>query len=86
MSDLHCPIWGMKKSRASGHSSDRRGYASQKFEHERDSSGVYGASPRTGPVKRIYHSLAQQVLLMNGRLQLCQKELLRDSKQSKDPI
>jgi hypothetical protein len=60
MSDLHCPVWGIRKSGASGHNSDRRGYASQKFEHEQVSSG-----------------------LMNARLQLCQKELLRDSKRIK---
>ena len=49
----YCPVRGIRKSRASGHNSDRPGYASQ-----------------------------QQELLMNARLQLCQKELLRDSKQT----
>jgi len=55
------PVRGIRKSRASGHNTDRPGYASQKwFKHEQDSSGVYGASPRPGCVKRMYGFLTTQ--------------------------
>jgi hypothetical protein len=81
MSDPHCPVWGIKKARVGGHNSDRPGCASQEFEHEQDSSRGYGARLRPGGRLEYLRSsynlrarISQQELLMNGPLQLCQKE------------